>query len=149
VPRSGISGERAWMPTGQLALVIARIDAEVPAGEPIWVGLHRNDLVTFNDTMLYFLSDRPPATVYYETLPGLTNTEPKEREIACQLAERGLRLAVLGPNAAGEPWNLSSVPGSPFLDQWLEKRTLTRIEIGPYRLLRLTPGRQPDDSCPS
>jgi len=148
IPRSGLSGERAWMPTSQLAEVIRDIDALTPDGGPIWVGLQRNDLVTFNDTTLYFLSARNPGTVYYEALPGLTNTESGERTIACQLARAGVALAVLGPTSTGEPWNLSSVPGSPFLDQWLAARTIARSQVGPYQLLRLTPGLHPDDRCP-
>jgi hypothetical protein len=148
IPRSGVSGERAWIPTPELAEVIREIDAVTPDGQPIWVGLQRNDLVMFNDTTLYFLSDRKPATVYYEAFPGLTNTEPMERTIACQLARAGVTLAVLGPNPEGEPWNLSSVPGSPFLDQWLADRTVSRSQVGPYQLLRLTPGLRPGDRCP-
>jgi hypothetical protein len=148
IPRSGLSGERAWMATAQLAEVIRDIDAATPDGGPIWVGNQRNDLVTFNDTTLYFLSGRHPGTVFYEALPGLTNTEAGERTIACQLARAGVSLAVLGPNSAGEAWNLSSVPGSPFLDQWLAGRTIARTQVGPYQLLRLTPGLRPDDRCP-
>jgi hypothetical protein len=148
VPRSGLSGERAWVPAAELAEVVREIDALTPGGGPIWVGLQRNDLVTFNDTTLYFLSARHPGTVYYEALPGLTNTESGERTIACQLARAGVALAVLGPISAGEPWNLSSVPGSPFLDQWLAARTIARSQVGPYQLLRLTPGLRPDDRCP-
>jgi hypothetical protein len=148
IPRSGLSGERAWMATAQLAEVIRDIDAATPDGGPIWVGNQRNDLVTFNDTTLYFLGGRHPGTVFYEALPGLTNTDAGERTIACQLARAGVSLAVLGPNSAGEPWNLSSVPGSPFLDQWLAGRTIARTQVGPYQLLRLTPGLRPDDRCP-
>jgi hypothetical protein len=148
VPRSGLSGERAWMPSAELAEVIRVIDAATPGGGPIWVGLQRNDLVTFNDTTLYFLSARNPGTVYYEALPGLTNTESGERTIACQLARAGVALAVLGPSSAGERWNLSSVPGSPYLDQWLAARTVGRSQVGPYVLLRLTPGLRSDDRCP-
>jgi hypothetical protein len=148
VPRSGFSGERAWMPTPELAELIRQIHAATPDGRPIWVGLQRNDLVLFNDVTLYFLSDRKPGTVYYVVFPGLTNAEPMERTIACQLARSGVTLAVLGPNPEGEPWNLSSVPGSPFLDQWLAARTVARSQVGPYQLLRLTPGLRPDDRCP-
>ena len=148
LPRSGISGERAWMPTRELATLIKTIDAAVPPGRRIWIGLQRNDRVTFNDTMLYFLTGREPGTIYYETLPGLTNTEEREREIACQLDAHDVDLVVLGPNAAGEPWNLSSVPGSTFLDQWIAGRALSRSEIGPYEIVRLTPGRPSDAPCP-
>jgi hypothetical protein len=144
VPRAGISGERAWLPSKELADVVGAIDAAVPPGQPIWVGLQRNDLVTFNDTMLYFLAGRDPGTVYYEALPGLTNAEGTERQIACELAARKVTLAVLGPNTPGERWNLSSVAGSTFLDRWIAERTVSRVEIGPYLLVRLTPGRDLD-----
>src|SRR4029077_19440554 len=86
VPRSGLSGERAWMPAAELAEVIRAIDALTPDGGAIWVGNQRKDLVTFDGTTVCFLSARHPGTVYYEALPGLTNTESGERTIACQLA---------------------------------------------------------------
>lgn len=147
IPRAGLAGERAWMPTPQLAEVIREIDAAAPAGQPIWVGLKRNDLVVFSDNMLYFLSGRNPGTIYEEAFPGLTNTEPIERTMACQLARAGVSLIVLGPNAEPEPWNLSAVPGSTYLDQWIAGRALSRTAIGPYELVRLRPGPEPADRC--
>jgi hypothetical protein len=145
--RAGISGQRAWLPTPELAELVRAIERATPDGRPIWIGLRRNDLVTFNDTMLYFLSGREPGTVFYETLPGLTNTEATERTIACQLERSGVSLAVLGPNGAPEPWNLSSVAGSGFLDEWLQSRTLGRSTLGAYQLLRLRPGPDPSGRC--
>jgi hypothetical protein len=147
VPRAGLSGERAWMPAPELAALIRQIDALAPDRQPIWVGLQRNDLATLNDTTLYFLSGRDPGTAYYVGLPGLTNSETVQRTIACQLQRSGVTLVVLGPNGAGEPWNLSSVPGSRFLDQWLAERTVSRSRFGPYDIVRLTPGRALDQ-CP-
>ena len=149
IARGGLAGERAWMPSAQLAELIREIDAAAPEGQPIWVGLQRNDLVVFNDTMVYFLSGRNPGTVYYESFPGLTNTEAGERTIACQLETSGVTVAVLGPNTAPEPWNLSSVPGSTYLDRWIAGRTVSRTTIGPYALLRLRPGPRPAGPCPS
>ncbi|HEY0492519.1 MAG TPA: hypothetical protein VGD57_03530 [Candidatus Dormibacteraeota bacterium] len=149
VPRAGIAGERAWMPAEQLAELIARIEAATPQGQPIWVGLKRNDLVVFDDNSLYFLSGHFPGTVYDEALPGFTNTDLMERTIACQLERSGVTLAVLGPNAAPEPWNLSALPGSSYLDRWIAGRATSRIEIGPYELVRLRPGVAPSGRCPS
>jgi hypothetical protein len=149
VPRSGISGERAWMPVDMLATLTASIDRRSRPGQPIWIGLHRNDLVTYSDTMLYFLADRPPGTVYDEAFPGLTNSEPTERLITCQLSSSGVRLVVLGPNPPPEPWNLSAVAGSNYLDRWLAQHTQARTSVGPYELLTLTPDVRPDDRCSS
>ena len=149
VPRAGLSGQRSWMPAADLATLVREIDQLSPDGQPIWVGLQRNDLATLNDTTLYFLSARDPGTAYYIAVPGLTNADAVQRTIACQLERSGVSLAVLGPNGEGEPWNLSSVPGSRFLDQWLAQRTISRTAFGPYDLLRLTPGFGPGDRCPS
>lgn len=149
VPRAGLSGQRSWMPASDLATLVRQIDQLTPAGQPIWVGLQRNDLATLNDTTLYFLSARDPGTAYYIAVPGLTNADAVQRTIACQLERSGVSLAVLGPNGEGEPWNLSSVPGSRFLDQWLAQRTISRSAFGPYDLVRLTPGFGPGDQCPS
>jgi hypothetical protein len=147
VPRAGLSGQRSWMPASDLANLVREIDQLTPDGQPIWVGLKRNDLATLNDTTLYFLSTREPGTAYYVGVPGLTNADAVQRTIACQLERSGVSLAVLGPNGEGEPWNLSSVPGSRFLDQWLAQRTISRTAFGPYDLVRLTPGFGPGDQC--
>jgi hypothetical protein len=149
VPRAGLSGQRSWMPAPDLASLVRQIDQLTPDGQPIWVGLQRNDLANLNDTTLYFLSARDPGTAYYIAVPGLTNADAVQRVIACQLERSGVSLAVLGPNGEGEPWNLSSVPGSRFLDQWLAQRTVSRRSFGPYDLVRLTPGFASGDRCPS
>jgi hypothetical protein len=139
LPRATLVGDRAWMPPDQLAQLVQRIDRVVPSGQPIFVGLKRNDLVLFNDTMIYFLANRRPGTVYYEYLPGFSNSEPIQRKVACQLERAGVTLAVLGPNTEGEPWNLSSRPGSTFLDDWIQSRASAWSELGPYALVRLEP----------
>jgi hypothetical protein len=149
ITRAGLVGQSAWIPSTELGDLVRQIDAQVPEGQPIWVGLWRNDLVVFNDTTIYFLSGRNPGTSYYEALPGVTNSDAVERTIACQLASSGVSLAVLGPNTTPEPWNLSSVPGSTYLDRWIAGRALGRSEVGPYELVRLRPGLEPGDRCSS
>ena len=149
VPRATLVGARAWMPSDRLAALIRRIDAAVPAGQPLFVGLRRNDLVLFNDTTLYFLSDRRPGTVYFEDLPGFSNQDAAERTVICQLARSHVSLAVLGPNAAGEPWNLSSQPGSTRLDAWLTAHATARETIDPYELVTLRPDPTAPTGCPA
>jgi hypothetical protein len=139
VPRATLVGTRAWMSPDRLARLSARIHALVPAGQPIFVGLQRNDLVLFNDTTLYFLSGRRPATVYYEAVPGFSNRDDVERAVICQLANSRVRLAVLGPNPIGEPWNLSSHPGSARLDAWLAEHAVATETFDPYQLVSLRP----------
>jgi hypothetical protein len=132
------------MPADQLAALVARVDESVPAGRPIFVGLRRNDQVLFNDAMLYFLTARRPGTVYFEFLPGFSNSEGVERTVACQLLASGTALAVLGPNSKGEPWNASARTGSSYLDQWLRMHTVDSAEVNGYQLLQLDlPERRP------
>ena len=125
------------MPEGQLAALVARVDQAVPAGRPIFVGLRRNDQGLFNDAMLYFLTARRPGTVYFEFLPGFSNSEGVQRTVACQLQASGTALAVLGPNSAGEPWNASARTGSSYLDEWLLQHTDQAAEVNGYELLQL------------
>ena len=137
VPRATLVGARAWMPPDRLARLVRRIDEQVPAGQPLFVGLQRNDLALFNDTTLYFLSDRRPGTVYFENLPGLSNQDAVQRTVICELERSHVTLAVLGPNGPGEPWNLSSHPGSTRLDAWLRAHASARETIDPYELITL------------
>jgi len=137
VPRATLVGARAWMPPDRLARLVRRIDEQVPAGQPLFVGLQRNDLALFNDTTLYFLSDRRPGTVYFENLPGLSNLDAVQQTVICQLERSHVRLAILGPNGPGEPWNLSSHPGSTRLDAWLRAHASARETIDPYELITL------------
>jgi hypothetical protein len=137
IPHAVIVGSRAWMPTPQLAALLQAIDAAAPPGQPIFVGVQRNDMVVFNDAMLYFLAGRAPGTTYDEFIPALTTVDSVQAAITCQLARSGTTLAVLGPNATGEPWNASSMPGSQILDRWLRAHTTLTEDLSPYVLLRL------------
>jgi hypothetical protein len=139
LPRATAVGDRAWMPSDQLAELIQRIDLQVPPGRPIFVGLKRNDLMLFNDTAIYFLADRHPGTVYFEYLPGFSNSDSIQRKVSCQLERSGVLMVVLGPNTEGEPWNLSSKRGSTYLDDWISARATDRTVIGPYELVTLQP----------
>jgi hypothetical protein len=148
VAHATLVGSRAWMPSDQLAALIARIDQAVPPGQSFLVGLQRNDLVSFNDTMVYALAGRRPGTVYFEDLPGFSNADAVERTVICQLTRSRVTLAVLGPNTPGEPSNLSSHLGSHRLDAWLTQHTVDQDAIGPYLILTLRPDPYPAAPCP-
>lgn len=71
------------------------VNASLPPGEPIFVGLHRHDVVVYGDVMLYFILDRPSATRYQELHPAITDTAPIQREIINDLERKKLPLIVL------------------------------------------------------
>ena len=140
VDRASLPRVSAWMPISDLDALIRVVDQRVPEGRPIYVGLRHNNEQVFSDTMLYFLAGRRPGTFYLENLPGLTTTDEVQRRMVCQLAASRVGLVVLGPDAAGEPWNLSSRPGSTVLDSWLTAHATGQETIGPYLLLSINPG---------
>ena len=143
VARATIVGQRSWISTPQLNQLVAAIDRAVPPGAPIFVGLQHNDPAVFNDSMLYFLSNRRPGTVYEEFIPALTTTDAIQQVMVCQLQKAGVRLAILGPNTVAEPWNASARPSSARLFDWLAAHTVSRTELAPYSLLELRPDGLP------
>lgn len=147
VPRATLVGARSWLAPGELARLIADVDRSTAPSQPIFVGLHQNAQVVFNDTALYFLTGRRPGTTYFEFLPGFTNSRSVENVLVCQMEQSGVQLAILGPNTPGEPWNASAQTGSPFLDQWIGNHTVAAEDIGPYRIVHLR-SDAPPRTCP-
>lgn len=78
-----------------LANVAAFVDEKVPPGQPIFVGLHRHDVVIQGDAMLYFLLDRPSATRYQELHPAIVDTRPVQLEMIRDLERHRVPLVVL------------------------------------------------------
>jgi hypothetical protein len=75
--------------------IVERIRAEVPADEPIYVGVARHDAVVIGDLRFYYLSERLGCTRYYEPHPGIADAPGPQRDIVRALEERGVRRVVL------------------------------------------------------
>jgi hypothetical protein len=148
VPRATLIGARAWMAPPDLARLIHDVDSSIAPGQTVFVGLQDNADVVFNDTALYFLSARRPPTPYFEFLPGFTNSAAVETILICHLDRTQTRLAILGPDTPGEPWNTSAQTGSALLDAWIAAHATGSETIESYRLVWLRPDPVPP-SCPS
>lgn len=71
------------------------VNATISPGQPIFIGLHRHDVVVYGDVMLYFILNRRSATRYQELHPAITDTAPIQREIIHDLERKKLPLIVL------------------------------------------------------
>lgn len=67
----------------------------VPPGTPIYVGTNRHDIVIIGKVLLYFILDRPPATVYHELHGSVADTAPVQKEIIEELTGKDVQLLVL------------------------------------------------------
>jgi hypothetical protein len=75
--------------------ILSFIRQHVPPGEPIYVGLVRNDAVVISNQSFYYLAGRPVASPYNELHPGITDRAETQREIIQDVNRLGVRCAVL------------------------------------------------------
>lgn len=71
------------------------VNTAIPPDQPIFIGVHRHDIVIFGDVMAYFILNRRSATRYQELHPAITDTAPIQREIINDLERQKLPLLVL------------------------------------------------------
>lgn len=71
------------------------VQSRVPVDRPVFVGLHRHDVIVIGDVMAYFILDRPIATKYHELHPAIADTEEVQKEIIAELEDKEVRTIVL------------------------------------------------------
>lgn len=121
------------------------VDDNVPAGEEIFVGNHRHDVIIIGDTMVQFLLDRPPATRYHELHPAISDTAEVQREMIADLEEKRVRFLILKRIFADSTLekgkadfrkNLPEI-GAQNLDEFIQANYAQVKQIGPYTAWRL------------
>lgn len=78
-----------------LTNLVEFVNATIPSDQPIFIGVHRHDIVVFGDVMAYFILNRRSATRYQELHPAITDTAPIQREIINDLERQKLPLLIL------------------------------------------------------
>ena len=126
---AGIRVRAADLPFKQ---AVDYVRENVPAGERIFVGMLRHDRLYTNDVMIYFLSERDAATRYHELHPGLTTTEPNQREIIADLEQAHARWLVLEEEHVNEPNQSSVSSGVHVLDDFIRQHFSPRACFGEY-----------------
>jgi len=126
----------------------AFVRQNVPADEPIYVGLERHDATVISCPILYYLCDRRPAVRHHELHPGVTDREDVQAEMLGWIEGRGARCAIL--------WRFGwpkerldgirdrarrAVPGagSDTLDAWIASRYEHLASYGEYDVCWMRP----------
>lgn len=118
-----------------------RVRDLVPPGERIFVGLHRHDLIQFNDALFYFLAERLPATKYHDLPRGIATTAEVQREIIRELDRGPVRCVVLfKSHLYGDPSNLEPnrsrfSSGVHLLDEYIAVHYRREALEGQYLIL--------------
>jgi hypothetical protein len=115
-------------------LVLA-IQAHTRAGEPIFSGVTRHDRLFATDVLLYFLTDRPAPTRYYELNRGHMASETVQAEVVDALERRGVRIVVLVDWLSNEPNRSSISNGVTLLDDYIRTHYGRLGTFGAYELL--------------
>jgi hypothetical protein len=131
------------LPIAQGALVspdhnfaVRHLQTLTQPGDKVYVGLSRHDRVFANDAMFYFLLERHSPTRYHELHPGLTNTEPVQREMIADIERNNVKYVVLTAmfEGAEEPNDSSLSTGVTLLDDYLRTHYQIMNTIGAYRI---------------
>ena len=115
--------------------LIAFISSRTEKQELIYSGVKDHSKLFINDALIYFLSDRLPATRFIEMNPGVANTNSSQEEIIRSLEKSKVRLIVLFDVNSHEP-NLSSVSNNiHILNTYISENYKAINTFGPYTVL--------------
>jgi hypothetical protein len=90
---------------------VLAIKTRTRVGEPIFSGAVGHDRLFGTDVLLYFLTDRPAPTRYYELNRGLMASETVQAQIVDELERQGVRTVVLVDWPSTESPRPSTAPG--------------------------------------
>lgn len=117
-------------------LAVQFIQAAVPEGSPIFVGLSRHDRIFINDIVFYFLSKRPSATKYHYLHPGSATTLPVQERIIDDIQRSGVQYIVLfgGTEHVVEPNESGISSGVHALDAFIQQNYSEDRQFGAYSI---------------
>lgn len=125
-----------------LTELVSLVDANVPRGRKMFIGLHRHDTTVIGDGKLYFILDRMNATRHDQLHPGVASTRPRQLEMIRDLQANDVTFILLKhvfPDKAldklKEMWK-KTLPesGSTVLDEYIRSnyrkiRTIDKYEV--------------------
>jgi hypothetical protein len=112
--------------------LVPMVHHHVAPAQAIFSGTRRHDVFLTNDTLIYFLAERRPATFYWCLDANLTTSVPVQEEMVSELARGGVAAAVIWTAPAPTEQNRGSQSsGVLLLDEWLKR------EFEPIRLTGL------------
>lgn len=125
-----------------LAELVSLVDANVPPGRKMFIGLHRHDATVIGDGKLYFILDRLNATRHDQLHPGIVDTASRQREMIRDLERNDVTFILLKHvfsdaelDALREFWK-TTMPdsGATVLDEYIRSNYRRVRTIGSYEV---------------
>lgn len=121
------------------------VNQHIPADQPLFVGLHRHDVVVIGDIMIQFILDRPIPTRYQELHPAIADTQPIQQEIIRDIQEKDVDYIILRkifPDPVLDQVKqdfLKNLPhvGAMDLDNFIRDNYIHVESFGPYTVWQL------------
>ena len=112
-----------FLPDGDRIRTIEFIDSHTTPGQLLYVGLTEHDRIFVNDNLIYFASQRLPATHWSHFDPGLQNSYAIQQEMVQELELNAPPYVVLDSefDQMHEPNDSSRSTGVTLLDQYIHK----------------------------
>lgn len=115
-----------------LSNALRYVDANAPAGAPLFVGNARHDVVDVSCSLCYFLLQRPNPSRYYNLHPGLATTRGVQEEIVESIEEAAVGWVLLWSAPLGQT-DAGHAPVT-LLDDHLRDRFEVVAEFGPWQV---------------
>jgi len=133
---SGVKVDAEW--GKNFDAMIHFMQSEIPAEEKIYVGNYSHDRILLNDIMIYYISGRASATKYHELHPGVSTTEPVQKEMIEELKSNSVNYIVLCDNNEFLEPNKSRVSSEVYLlDEYIAENYRELKTFGGYKILKL------------
>lgn len=116
---------------------IRTLKASTSEGEAVFVGLTDHRITFVNDTLAYYLAQRPAGVHVSMFNPGVTNTDSVQRRMVADLEASGTAVMLVNDRWAriSEPTNDSSTLGSTILDAYIAREFEGACDFGDVRVL--------------
>jgi hypothetical protein len=136
--------------SGDAAFVagVRTLAANTNREEPVFVGLTSHRYTTVNAMLAYYLADRRSGVRVSIFNPGVTNTEPVQREMVQNLIDTNTQVLLLDakPALLSEQTNDSRIAGAEVLDDYISATFTAVCLFGDTRVFA-TPQRAPSIKC--
>jgi hypothetical protein len=119
------------------------VRARVPPTGALFVGVPTYSRVRAVDILLYFLSERPPATTWYQFDPGITTSPWVQHQIIADLERTQPPIVVVYLLGSARDPEAPEYVGADLLDRYVNAHYRPLRTFGLYRILeRTAPTRQ-------
>jgi hypothetical protein len=122
--------------SAEYAALIAYVRETTAPTEAIFSGVADTSRLLMNDTMVYFLTARRPATRFMEMEPGLSNTAAGQQEIVAELEREHVRTIVLWRRLSSEPNRTAVSNGVTTLDDYVRRNFALTRRFADYAVMR-------------